>query len=131
MDTDRTDKARHQLHSGELTQKIIGAFYEVYNTLGYGFLEAPYANALDLELRLRGMQVDREVPTDIHYKGHVVGRYRYDMLVNHEVIVEVKAQRALSVADEKQLLNYLKATEIKVGLLMNFGPEAKFVRKVH
>ncbi len=118
------------LHS-ELTEQVIGGFYAVYNDLGYGYLEAPYANALAVELGARGLVVKREVPVRIVYRGVPVGYYRYDMLVNGQIIVEVKANIALSNADHRQLLNYLKAGNIEVGLLVNFGPEAKYVRKVN
>lgn len=93
-------------------------------------MEAVYANSLVVELSRRGLKAKREVPVQLHYLGVPVGTYRVDMLVNDTVIVEVKSQKALSVADEKQLCNYLKATDLEVGLLFNFGPEPKLQRLV-
>jgi len=115
------------LHA-ETTERANDSFYEVYRTLGYGFLESPYANALAVECGLRGCTVRREVPTRIVYKGVVVGTYRFDILLDRKVIVEVKSQKALGSADEHQLLNYLRATDIEVGLLYNFGPKPEHRR---
>jgi len=113
------------------TDLVLGSYFEVYGDLGYGFLESPYANAMAVELGLRGAQVRREVPARIRYKSVLVGSYRFDLLVNNKVIVEVKAQASLGAADEQQLLNYLKASEYEVGLLLNFGPRQEFKRFVY
>ena len=102
----------------------------MYNALGYGFLEKVYENALLLELRRRGLQVEQQTPIKVYYAGQVVGEYFADLLVEGKVIVELKAAEAISPAHEAQLLNYLKATGISVGLLLNFGPRPEFRRKV-
>jgi len=113
-----------------LTGAVIGAFFDVYNTLGYGFLEKVYENALLHEIRHCGLRVDQQVPLTVKYSGIRVGEYFADLLVANAVIVEVKATRALTRDHEAQLLNYLKATRLEVGLLLNFGPKADVVRKV-
>jgi GxxExxY protein len=115
----------------ELTREIIGAFYAVYNSLGYGFLEKVYENALALELRRRGLRVDQQKPICVYYTGEIVGEYFADLVVNELVIIELKAVRAISESHEAQLLNYLKATPYEVGLLLNFGPKAVRRRKVY
>jgi GxxExxY protein len=115
----------------ELTNVIIGAFFAVYKALGFGFLEAIYANALEVELNRRGLRVRREVPTEVFYLGVPVGTYRFDMLVNESVLVEVKASRTTTDADLRQLMNYLRATKLTVGLLLHFGPRGQFKRLVY
>ena len=115
---------------GEITGAIIGAFFEVYNELRFGFLEAVYAKALECEFLGRAIPHVREVAFDVHYKGQVVGVYRPDFLVAGVVVVEVKATHAVGPADKRQLLNYLRATGMQVGLLLHFGPEAKFSRVI-
>ena len=114
----------------EITSKIISAFYAVYNTLGYGFLEKVYENALVIELEKRGLTIEQQLPIQVYYEGKVVGEYFADLLVNDKVIVELKAVKEIIDAHEAQLVNYLKATNIEVGLLLNFGTEAKFKRKI-
>ena len=114
----------------EITQKVIGAFYTVYNTLGYGFLEKIYENATAIELRKQGLQVACQVPITVTYDGQIVGEYIADMLVENCVIVEFKAVRQLLTEHEAQLINYLNATPYEVGLLLNFGPQPKFMRKI-
>ncbi|MCB0033379.1 MAG: GxxExxY protein [Anaerolineales bacterium] len=113
----------------ELTHKIIGAFYDVYNELGYGFLEKVYENALVIELRQRGFNVVQQKPIEVNYKDIVVGSYFADVIVNDEVLLELKAAKELKEDHEAQILNYLKATEYEVGLLLNFGPKPSHVRK--
>ena len=115
----------------DLTEKIIGAFYRVYNTLGYGFSEKAYENALAIELRKLGLKVEQQARIVVYYEGEVVGEYQADLVVNDVVIVELKAVRQLADEHEAQLLNYLKATIIQVGLLLNFGPKADIKRKVY
>jgi GxxExxY protein len=105
----------------EITEKIIGAAFEVHSTLGYGFLEKVYQKALMVELELQGFQVAWEPQIMVLYKGVNVGHYEADLLVDGKVIVEVKVAKEYNPADEAQLLNELKATGIKVGLLINFG----------
>lgn len=113
----------------ELTERIIGAFYEVYNNLGYGFLEKVYENSLVLELHKLGLNVVAQVPISVSYKGVLVGEYVADVLVEDKVIVEIKAVRVLLPEHEAQLLNYLKASKLEIGLLVNFGPRAEVKRK--
>jgi GxxExxY protein len=114
----------------ELTQKVIGAAYRVHNTLGHGFAEKVYENALALELKGRGHDVRIQAPIEVTYRGAVVGDYQADLIVDGKVIVEIKAVRDLNPAHEVQLVNYLKATGIKVGLLINFGTSVKVKRRV-
>ncbi|MDY7041641.1 MAG: GxxExxY protein [Chloroflexota bacterium] len=106
---------------GEITYQIIGAAFEVWRVLGYGFLEKVYENALVEELRQRGLGVEQQFPIDVYYKDVLVGQYIADLLVEGKVIVELKAEKTYNPQHEAQLLNYLKATGIKVGLLLNFG----------
>ncbi len=106
---------------GELTHEIIGAAFEVWKTLGYGFLEKVYENSLVVELKLRGLQVEQQRAMDVQYKGVMVGQYVADLIVEGRVLVEIKAEKEYNPKHEAQLLNYLKATGIKVGLLLNFG----------
>jgi GxxExxY protein len=120
----------NKLLHGEITDQILGGCFSVYRKWGFGFLERVYANSLEIELSRRGLHVRRELPVQLRYLGVPVGAYRIDMLVNDKVIVEVKAQSTLSIADEKQLTNYLKATDIEVGIVFNFGPDPKFQRLV-
>ena len=107
----------------EITGQIIGAAFEVYNLLGYGFLEKVYENALIRELQLRGLHATAQYPIKVIYKDAEVGDYHADILVEDKVIVELKTAEAFNPIHEAQLLNYLKATGIKVGLLINFGPK--------
>jgi GxxExxY protein len=117
-----------RLKCAAVTKCIIGSFYDVYNELGYGFLESVYEESLVVALRASGMTVDRQVPIPVWFRGVKVGDFRADLLVNHEVLVELKACRTLESAHEAQLLHYLKATEIEVGLLLNFGQRPQFRR---
>lgn len=114
----------------ELTEKMIQAYYRVYNELGYGFLEKVYERALELELSATGLEVKSQYPIQVFYRGEHIGDYIADLLVEDKVIVEIKAADCLIDVHEAQLLNYLKATNIEVGLLMNFGPEPKFFRRI-
>ena len=118
------------LKHAELTEKIIASFYQVYNTLGWGFLEKVYHFALLHELRKRGMEVGTQAKIDVFYDGLLVGEYYADLFVENLVIVELKAVEQITSVHEAQLLNYLKATSIEVGLLFNFGPKPQFKRKV-
>ena len=113
----------------DITELIIKAFYTVYNTLGYGFLEKVYRNALAIELRKLGLDVIPEARIIVYYDGEVVGEYFADLLVAGTVIVELKAVKRLLPEHEAQLLNYLKATPYEVGLLLNFGPKPEIKRK--
>ncbi len=108
---------------GELTKEIIGAAFEVWKVLGYGFLEKVYENALLVELKSRGIAVERQPDISVRYKGTLVGHYTADLFVDGKVIVELKAEKEYNSKHEAQLLNYLKATGIQVGLLLNFGEQ--------
>ncbi len=118
------------LKYGELTSDIINAFYTVYNRLGFGFLERVYENALAYELRKRGHRVTQQAPITVRYDAIVVGEYFADILVDGKVIVELKVAERINEAHVAQLVNYLKATEIEVGLLLNFGSKPEFRRKI-
>ncbi len=115
----------------ELTREIIGAFYNVYNALGYGFLEKIYENALALELSELGLQVEQQKAITVYYRQHLMGKYYADLVVNDLVIVELKAVRVITDSHRAQLLNYLKATKYEVGLLLNFGSKPQRIRKVY
>ena len=119
-----------ELIEGALTRSIIGGFYEVYNTLDFGFLEHVYKEALAKELRARGHRVDREVRVVVYYKGEPIAVQIIDMIVDGKVVVEVKASADVRPAWGRQLQNYLRATDLEVGLLLHFGLEAKFYRVV-
>ena len=114
----------------EITEKIIKAFYKVYNTLGYGFLEKVYENAMAIELRKMGLEVKCQYPITVYYESEIVGAYFADLIVNDIVVLELKASGYLLEEHECQLINYLKATKIELGLLMNFGKDAEYKRKV-
>jgi GxxExxY protein len=115
----------------DITEQIIGASFEVFRELGYGFLEKVYQRAMKVELELRGLKAEIEKDIQVQYKGQVVGDYRADILVNHCILVELKVAPVLDSRDQAQLLNELKATGIKVGLLINFGKhKAEFKRLI-
>jgi GxxExxY protein len=114
----------------ELTHEIIDAVYTVHNTLGYGFLEKVYQNALMIELAKRGIKAESEKPIKVFYNGQAVGDYVADVVVGDKVILELKAVKELNDIHEVQLVNYLKVTGIEVGLLINFGPSVEIKRKV-
>lgn len=115
---------------GALTREIIGAFYDVYNALGFGFVESVYQRALPLALRARGIASEREVPLSVSYLGSVIGDYRADLVVDEKVIVETKVAAKILPIHEIQLVNYLKASTITVGLILHFGPEPAVRRLV-
>ena len=114
----------------ELTEKIIGVFYKVYNTLGYGFSKKVSENALVIELKKLGLRVEQQAPIDVFYDGQKIGEYVADVLVEDVVLLELKTVRMLNEEHEAQLLSNLKATAIEVGLLLYFGPIAQLSRKV-
>ena len=114
----------------ELTAKIIECVYQVHNTLGFGFLEAIYQNALLIELIKAGLQAEKEKKVQVHYQKQFVGDYMADIIVESKVILELKSVKDLHPAHEAQLINYLKATGIEVGLLINFGESVEIKRKV-
>ena len=114
----------------ELTEKIIKIYYKVYNALGYGFLEKIYENAMMIEFRKTAILAVSQSPIEVIYDDEIIGDYFADILVDGNVIIEIKAVKNMIVDHEAQLLNYLKATNIEVGLLLNFGPEPEIKRKV-
>ncbi|NUO07513.1 MAG: GxxExxY protein [Candidatus Brocadia sp.] len=114
----------------ELTEKITNIFYRVYNKLGYGFLEKVYENAMMKELKKAGIPAASQFPIKVFYEGEIMGEYFADILVDDKVIVEIKAAKSLVIENEAQLLNYLKASKIEVGLLLNFGPKPEIKRKI-
>ena len=114
----------------EITGLILKAFFKVYNTLGYGFLEKVYENAMLIELRKLGLKCSNQLPIEVFYENHVVGNYTADILVEELVIVELKAIETLAPIHETILVNYLKGTELEVGLLLNFGPKPQYRRRV-
>ena len=114
----------------ELTEKIISVFYEVYNELGYGFLESVYQRAMTIALRAQGLEISTETPLPVWFRGEQVGDFRADLVVNDRVVVELKAARTIEASHEAQVLNYLRATAMEVGLLLNFGPRLAIRRLV-
>jgi GxxExxY protein len=122
----KTDNLKHS----EITDKIIRAYYSVYNTLGYGFLEKVYENAMLIELKKMNILVERQKKINVYYEGKEVGLYFADLIVGGSVIIELKAAENLCEEHELQLLNYLKATQMEIGLLLNFGKRPQFKRKI-
>ena len=118
------------LFESELTHRVIGTFYDVYNTLGYGFLESVYARSMVIELARRGFEVAAQASADVRYRGDVVGTFRADIIVESRLVLELKAAKSLTPADEMQVLNYLRATDLELGLLLHFGPKPAFRRFV-
>jgi len=124
----RGSHASHDRNNGGLTQRIIGVFYDVYNELGSGFQESIYREAMRLALRQADLQVEAEVPIEVRFRSNVVGIFRADLIVNDAVLIELKACDALAREHESQTLDYLRATNIEVALLMNFGSTPRFKR---
>jgi len=114
----------------ELTEKLIGIFFGIYNELGHGFLESVYETAFSIALAESGIFFQRQMAVPVWFHGQKIGDFRADLLVDEKVIVELKTGRDIDLAWEKQLLNYLRATRIEVGMLFNFGPSAQFKRYV-
>lgn len=112
----------------DLTQKIIGVFYEVYNELGHGFIESVYESAFEIALTSKGLAIFRQIEVPVWFRGRKIGDFTADMLVDRCILLELKAGRALNPAHEAQLLNYLRATEIEVGMLFSFGLKPEFKR---
>jgi GxxExxY protein len=117
------------LHS-DITGEILKALYKVYNELGYGFLEKVYENSLAFELQANGLFVQQQLPINVFYNGKIAGEYFADLIVENKVIIEIKTASVIDKSHEAQLLNYLKATKIEVGLVLNFGQKPEKVRKV-
>ena len=122
MESNRAIKYR------ELTEKVIGVFFEVYNELGHGFLESVYQKSFELALASKGLRVLRKIEVPVWFRGHQVGDFEADILVEECVLLELKAVRSFDSSHQAQLLNYLRATEIEVGILFNFGIKPEFKR---
>jgi GxxExxY protein len=114
----------------KLTEQIIKVYYDVYNELGYGFLEKVYQNAMYIELKQRGFFVEAQKQIKVKYKEFEVGEYYADLVVNEKIIIELKAAEYVVKEFEAQLLNYLRGTEIELGLLFNFGKKPEYIRKI-
>lgn len=130
MPDSHPNPTNEQFRHAELTKAIIGTFYEVYNELGHGFLESVYEKSLAIALRSKGFEMLQQASIPVHFRGSLVGDFNADLLVNGLVILELKTARTIDQAHLAQLMNYLKATEIEVGLLLNFGPKPEFKRVV-
>jgi GxxExxY protein len=115
----------------DLTGKILGAFFQLHKEMGYGFSEKVYQNAFSILLEELGLTVEQQKPIRVYFHGRIVGEYIADLVVNGVVMVELKAVDTLVEAHAAQLLNYLKSTDIEVGLLLNFGLKADFRRKIY
>lgn len=129
-DQPRINANEHERKHWDLCHQIVGIFYSVYNELGYGFLEAVYEEALAIGLAEAGLSARQQVATPIWFHGRTIGEYKADIVVNNLVLLELKAAKALDASHEAQTLNYLRATDIEVGLLLNFGPKPHFKRFV-
>ena len=125
-----TGASNPELKHRDLTEQIIGIFFDVYNELGHGFLESVYQEALAIALLESGLRVQRQISIPVWFRGHQIGEFRADLLVNDAVLIELKTARALESTHQAQLMHYLKATPIEVGLLLNFGPKPEFRRLV-
>jgi GxxExxY protein len=130
LDRSPLDRPSRHVEDDALARRVIGAFYRVYDTLGAGFLEAVYARALAVELRLGGLDVQVEVPLDVWYRGQHVGHYRADQVVERRLVLELKAARALHDGHCTQLVNCLKAARLASGVVLNFGPKPRFWRVI-
>lgn len=126
MSNDRGENVKYE----DITEKIIKSFYNVYNTLGYGFLEKVYENAMMIDIRKAGLNCENQIPIKVFYQNEIIGEYFADILVENKIIIELKAIKQLTKQDEVQLLNYLSSTKIEVGLLLNFGEKPEIKRKI-
>jgi GxxExxY protein len=117
------------LEKEDITHKVIGCAYQVYNNLGFGFLESVYRKAMVIEIEASGLQVQQENPLQVHYRDQVVGDFFADLLVDNELIVELKSVESLGKIHEAQLVNYLVATGIEIGLLINFGSKGIDIKR--
>ena len=120
-----------ELVHGDLCRQVVGVFYDVFRELGAGFLERAYQRALEIALRERGLSVEREVPATVYFRGHSIGDYRLDLVVANALVVECKTAERIVVSHKVQLLNYLKATDYRLGVILNFGPTPTFKRLVY
>lgn len=115
----------------KITDSVLKVYYDVYNSLGYGFLEKVYQNAMYFELINAGYKVEAQKPIKVYLRNQLIGEYYADLLIEDKVIIELKACELLMNVHIAQLMNYLKATEVEVGLLLNFGEEAEFKRIIY
>ena len=122
--------SRRVIIERDLSHAIVGCFFEVYNELGYGFVESLYARALEITLQGRGLRVDREYPIVVTFRGQRIGFHRIDMLVERRVIVELKSTERLAESARRQLRSYVTALELELGILLHFGPVPRFHREV-
>jgi|SRR5579871_1488566 len=122
--------ASRDFKHAQVTEKIIGVFFQVFNELGLGFLECVYEQAMAIALAEAGLNVKRQVSIPVWFRGQQIGDFKADMLIERNVLLELKAVRTIDLAFEKQLLNYLRANDIEVGLLLNFGHKPEFRRLV-
>ena len=134
FDTEEADKtmitADTSLLYADITDRIIACAFDVYNKLGFGFSEKVYENAMMVKLQQRNLTAIQQAPISVHFEGHIVGEYFIDIFIDNKILLELKAVSLLSKFHEVQLVNYLKATGVKVGLLINFGVKLKIVRRV-
>ncbi|HEY0504541.1 MAG TPA: GxxExxY protein [Lysobacter sp.] len=121
---------KHELVSGDLTERVIGVFYGVYNELGWGFLESVYENSMAIALRADGLSARQQASMPVSFRGRLVGEFKADLLVEDRLVIELKSVSQLAAIHEVQLVNYLKASGIEVGLLLNFGPRPQLKRRV-
>ncbi|HZU33767.1 MAG TPA: GxxExxY protein [Candidatus Angelobacter sp.] len=128
MDSPQISADERRYKYSELTEQVIGIFYDVYNELGFGFLEKAYEEAMVVVFKERGIRFQQQVPIPVWFHGQTIGSYEADLVVNGVVLVELKACKALDPSHEAQLLHYLRSTEIEVGLLLNFGPKPQVRR---
>ena len=126
--SDSQDSSHPAIIEKDLSALIIVAFYEVYNALGFGFLESICAKALEIALRRRGLLVEREVACEIYFLGEKVGVHRADILVERRIVLEIKASQTLADFSTRQLLNYVTAFGLRLGILLHFGPKPSFHR---
>jgi GxxExxY protein len=122
--------ARHGLLHGDISNRILGAFFQVHSEIGPGFLESVYANGMTLALTDAGLHVEREVPISVYFRGRRIGLFRADMIVESVVLLEFKAGERLDPACESQVLNYLRGSHLELALLLHFGPRAAFKRVI-
>jgi GxxExxY protein len=129
-DSPQTNTEERRYEHSDLTELVIGVFYEVYRELGHGFLENVYEQAMVIALKAKGLDVQHQVPVPVWFRGVKIGAYEADLVVSGILLLELKACRALDSSHEAQLLNYLRSTELEIGLLMNFGPRPQVRRFV-
>jgi GxxExxY protein len=123
------ENSREEYLHAALTDRIIGVFYDVYNELGFGFLESVYHNAIVVALKQAGLRVESRAKVPVWFRGELVGEFEVDVLVEGKILLELKAARDFDSSHEAQLLNYLRATPIETGLLLNFGPKPQIPRR--